>query len=130
MCRRATVRFFVAAGILAAPGWYAWAQTPGLDWRHIGNAAVDLALPSVATGPVDRVWYSSDGSSLYVRTVSGRTFETTTFEQWRRVLDPKVAPPSRENPATPSVPEPRLKAVSQISDSSRLYGVGRDAYRS
>jgi uncharacterized protein (TIGR03437 family) len=79
---------------------------------------------------VDRVWYSNDGSSLYVRTVSGRTFETTTFEQWRRVVDTKVAPPSRENPATPSVPEPKPKAVFQMADSSRLYSAGRDAYRS
>ena len=116
--------------LLTAPGWHALAQTTGLDWRHIGNTAIDLAFPSVATGPVDRVWYSSDGSTLYVRTLSGRIFQTTTFEQWRRVLDSKVVPPNRENPQTPSVPEPKLKVTAQVAGSGRLYGVGRDAYRS
>jgi uncharacterized protein (TIGR03437 family) len=116
--------------LLVAPGWYARAQTTGLDWRHVGNAAIDLAFPSVATGPVDRVWYSNDGATLYVRTVSGRTFETTTFEQWRRVLDSKIVPPGRENPPSPSLPEPRLKVATQTAGSSRLYGVGRNAYRS
>jgi uncharacterized protein (TIGR03437 family) len=139
MCRRATIRLIAATLLLAAPGWYAWAQlTPGqsvgqsigLDWRHIGNAAIDLPLPSVATGPVDRVWYSSDGSVLYVRTQSGRIFETTNFDQWQRVLDTKVVPPSRENPATSSLPEPRLKAAAQVAGSSTVYVIGRDAYRS
>ena len=130
MCPRATVRLIAATMLLAAPGWYAWAQNTGLDWRHIGNAAIDLPLPSVATGPVDRVWYSSDGSVLYARTVSGRIFETSTFDQWQRVLDAKISPPSRENPPTPSLPEPTLRASAQVSGSSRLYGVGQNAYRS
>src|SRR5580658_5300524 len=115
MCRRATIRLIAATLLLAAPGWYAWGQVTtgqavGLDWRHIGNAAIDLPLPSVATGPVDRVWYSSDGSVLYVRTQSGRIFETTNFDQWQRVLDTKVVAPIRENPPTASLPEPQLKA--------------------
>jgi len=131
MCRRATIRLIAATTILAAvPGRYAWAQTAGLDWRHIGNAAIDLPLPSVATGPVDRVWYSGDGTVLYVRTVSGRIFQTTTFDQWQRVLDPRIVPPGRENPPASSWPEPQLKAAAQVAGSSRLYGVGRDAYRS
>lgn len=130
MCRRATKRLIAAGIILASPGWYAWAQTTVLDWRHIGNAAIDLAGPSVATGPVDRVWYSTDGSTLYVRTLSGRIFETTTFEQWQRVSDPKISAPVRENPATASAPEAQLKVAFQAPGSGRLYGVGRDAYRS
>lgn len=130
MCRRATLRFLAAAAVIAAPGWYAWSQSTGLDWRHIGNTVIDMAFPSVSTGPVDRVWYSGDGSILFVRTVSGRIFQTTTFEKWQRVLDPKVVPPSRENPPAESMPEARLKAASQSAGSSRLYGVGRDAYRS
>ena len=130
MCRRATLRFLAVAAILAAPGWYAWSQSTGLDWRHIGNAALDLSFPSVATGPADRVWYSADGSVLYVRTLSGRMFQTTTFEKWQRVLDPKVAAPVRENPALAGAPEAGLKAAAQSGGSGRLYGVGRDAYRS
>src|ERR1039457_4699106 len=115
MCPRATARLIAATMLLAAPGWHAWAQNTGLDWRHIGNAAIDLPLPSVATGPVDRVWYSSDGSVLYARTVSGRIFETSTFDQWQRVLDAKISPPSRENPPTTSLPEPTLRASAQVS---------------
>jgi len=130
MCRRATIRLIAATVVLAAPGWYAWSQTTGLDWRHIGNAAIDLPLPSVATGPVDRVWYSSDGSVLYARTASGRIFQTTSFDRWQIVQDSKIVPPNRENPATPSLPEPTLRAAAQVAGSSRFYGVGRDAYRS
>ena len=33
-----------------------------LEWRRIGNSAVEMALPSVATGPVDRVWFSAGGT--------------------------------------------------------------------
>jgi uncharacterized protein (TIGR03437 family) len=130
MCRRATIRLIAATVVLAAPGWYAWSQTTGLDWRHIGNAAIDLPLPSVATGPVDRVWYSSDGSVLYARTASGRIFQTSSFDRWQIVQDSKIVPPNRENPATPSLPEPTLRAAAQVAGSSRFYGVGRDAYRS
>jgi uncharacterized protein (TIGR03437 family) len=130
MCRRATIRLIAAIAVLTAPGWYAWSQTTGLDWRHIGNAAIDLPLPSVATGPVDRVWYSSDASVLYARTASGRIFQTTNFDQWQLVLDAKIVPPNRENPATASLPEPTLRASAQVAGSSRFYGAGRDAYRS
>lgn len=135
MCRRATFRcgFFgriaAAGAILAVPGWYASAQTR-LDWRHIGNSAIDLASPSLATGPVDRVWYSTDGSVLYAHTLSGRIFETGSFDQWKRVTDSRIIPPSHENPAASTVPEPRLRMTAQTSGSSRLYGAGRDAYRS
>src|SRR5579871_1647432 len=130
MCRGATIRFLVATIIVAAvPLGYGWAQTTGLDWRHIGNAAIDLPLPSVATGPVDRVWYSADGSVLYARTVSGRIFQTSDFDQWQRVTDAKIAAPVRENPPVASLPEPQIRAA-QVAGSSRLYGVGRDAYRS
>ena len=124
------MRLIAAGMILASPGWYAWGQSSGLVWRHIGNAAIDLAAPSVATGPVDRVWYSSDGSTLYVRTPSGRIFETTTFDEWRRVSDPKIVPPARENPPMVSVPEAQLKVAFQAAGAGRLYGAGRDAYRS
>jgi hypothetical protein len=130
MCRRATIRLIGTTAILAAVPGYCWAQTAGLDWRHIGNAAIDLPLPSVATGPVDRVWYSGDGSVLYARTVSGRIFQTSDFDQWQRVTDAKVAAPSRENPPAASLPEPQLRAAAQVAGSSRLYAVGHDAYRS
>ena len=106
------------------------AATPALEWRHIGNAAIDLTLPSVATGPVDRVWYSPDGTVLYARTISGRIFETNDFEQWRRTTDSKITPPVEESPAVSTVPEAGLKLRAQAVTAGRYYGVGRNAYRS
>jgi hypothetical protein len=57
MGNNATLRPLVLAGlaglVLAAS---AAAQAP--DWRRVGNSALDLELAGLATGPVDRVWYS------------------------------------------------------------------------
>src|SRR5260370_20540909 len=107
MCPKVTIRILAAASVLMSVG-FVFAQTAVLDWRHIGNSAVELSLPSVATGPVDRVWHSADGSVLYPRTATGRIFDTTDFEQRRRTTDAKVQPPSPQNPAIPSPPAPGL----------------------
>ena len=29
------------------------------DWVRLGNSAIDFSLAGLATGPVQRVWYSS-----------------------------------------------------------------------
>jgi uncharacterized protein (TIGR03437 family) len=122
----------LATGLAALPwcvlGQVA-AQAPGVSWRHVGNSALELALPSLATGAVDRVWYSPDGSSLYARTASGRVFQTSDFEQWRLASDPKVTPPAEEAPGALRAPEPDFRFASG-GVAGRLYGVGRDAYRS
>src|SRR5579864_7251328 len=114
MCRRATIRAVTAASFLWASFLLAFqglagGQAPALDWRHIGNSAIELALPSVATGAVDRVWYSQDGSTLYVRTASGRIFQTSDFEGWQPVSDRKILPPAQENPTAVRLPETGLK---------------------
>src|SRR5258708_12426548 len=129
MCRKVTIRILAATGVLMSVG-FVFAQSPVLDWRHIGNSAVELSLPSVATGPVDRVWYSEDGSVLYARTATGRIFETTDFEQWRRSTDAKIQPPSAQNPAVTSAPEPGLRLASQPVTAGRVYGGGRHPYPS
>jgi uncharacterized protein (TIGR03437 family) len=118
----------LVAGLTILP-WYGWAQGNGIGWRHIGNSAMELALPSVATGPVDRVWYSADGSTLFARTSSGRVFETGDFEQWRLVTDAKATPPATEDPTAAAIPETNFKLASQGAPG-RLYGAGRDVYRS
>jgi uncharacterized protein (TIGR03437 family) len=130
MCRRATLRLFSTAGLLAAFISSAQAQPASLAWRHIGNAAIELSMPSVATGPVGRVWYSDDGSLLYARTISGRIFSTADFEQWKQVQDQSVIPPVELNPETLTVPESGIKVRGQSSGPSRFYGVGHNAYRS
>jgi uncharacterized protein (TIGR03437 family) len=116
--------------MLAAFTWAANAQPVSLDWRHIGNSAIELSMPSVTTGPVSRVWYSQDGSLLYTQTFSGRIFSTADFEQWKRVQDQTAVPPAPANLEAANIPEAGLKLRSQPPVSSRLYGVGRNAYRS
>ena len=90
---------------------------------------MELSLPSLATGPVDRVWYSADGANLYAKTSSGRVFMTSDFEQWQLVSDSKVSPPLEQAPTAARVPEAGLKLVSGAA-AEQLYGVGRDVYRS
>src|SRR5579863_200912 len=46
----------------------AWAQSPATKWYPVGNSLVDLSLAGLASGPVERVWYSVDGSTLYATT--------------------------------------------------------------
>jgi len=90
---------------------------------------MELALPSLATGPVDRVWYSPNGSTLYARTASGRVFQTGDFEQWQLISDPKVSPPPELDPASAGTPEAAFKIASGGA-AGRLYGMGRNVYRS
>lgn len=129
MCPKATARF--AAGLVLLCTAAVSAQVRGgqtrLDWRHIGNSAIELGLPSVATGPVDRVWYSEDGSALYARTRSGRTFVSNDLEQWRPVADSAMSTPSDATAISSSPPEPGARARSQ---GARVYGFGRNAFRS
>src|SRR5215468_9137283 len=126
MGHKATYRWevlLVLVGVCVAP---ARAQT-ALEWRRIGNSAIEMALPSVATGPVDRVWYSADASTLYVRTASGRVFQTSDFEQWR--IGSAAAPVREPNREGSAFPESGLKQVLRGS-GGRVYAVGRNAYRS
>ena len=125
--------FLAAAGVATGPlalAQSANAQSSGINWHHIGNSAMELGLPSAATGPVSRVWYSPDGSVLSIRTSAGRIFQTSDFERWQQVTDPRVAPPAPATQAVPTIPEPGLKLASQTNSSARVYGAGLNAYRS
>jgi len=107
-----------------------------VSWRHVGNSAIQLALPSAATGPVDGAWYSPDGLSLFAKTASGRVFRTPDFEQWQLVTDGKATPPATddaeaEGAANP--PEASFKLATPSGTGAaagRLYGIGGDVYRS
>ncbi len=129
MCRNATIRFFavLAAGGCALAQSAAPAPTPP-EWRRVGNSALELGLPSLATGPVDRLWYSAGGGRLLARTDSGRTFETSDFEQWRNAGS--AAPPQAQNAVTASLPENGAKTRAQPLLAGRLYAFAEDAYRS
>ena len=99
------------------------------DWRRIGTSAVEMSLASLATGPVERVWYSTDGSTLFTRTLSGKTFETKDFEVWKEVV-PGVQPGASQEVISASKPETAAVVRSQPGNAARLYAAGRDAYRS
>jgi uncharacterized protein (TIGR03437 family) len=66
---------------------------------------------------------------LFAKTTSGRVFETNDFEQWRLITDPKVSPPAEQEPTATGIPEAGAKLASG-GTAGRLYGVGRDVYRS
>ncbi len=108
----------------------AHAQSVAPEWRRIGNSAIEMALPSLASGPVDRVWFSADGSSLFVRSATGLIFESQDLEQWRTADSRSVVPALTANEsAGTGIPESRMK-MQPSSDGRRLYGFGNFAYRS
>jgi uncharacterized protein (TIGR03437 family) len=124
MYKRATVRVLIAT-VGASLGLFAQTST---TWRPIGNTVIDRSLAGLATGPVDRVWYSPDGSQLLIRTPSGRVFATSDFETWHLASG---------NPSAPSSPPisgrlPEADAQTRISGvgSSRVYAFARFVYSS
>ena len=92
-------------------------------WRQIGNDAVDISLAAPATGPVDAVWYSADGTRLYARTRAGGVFETIDFEKWTASL---IAPaPPAESPATVvRAPAQNVRLVAAQTDPLRVFALG------
>jgi len=114
------------AGVLGLATLASAQSTP--DWRHIGNSAIDLSLASPASGPANRVWYSSDGSRLFVLAAAGRVFETSDFETWRPST--AVPPPPDPNATVPSVPAGAPAVRVSPADRLRLYAYGGHVFRS
>ncbi len=116
------VVFFTLACALVGTG-----QT--LDWRPVGNTLVDWNLASLASGPVERVWYSPDGSKLMLQTGAGKIFETNDFETWQ----PASERPSAVESGGPalSLPEPAA-SLRRVGDRSSplVYAIGGAVYRS
>lgn len=125
MYKSATVR------VLTATAWVAMglsAQTTP-DWRKIGNTLIDRSLAGLATGPVDRVWYSADGSQLLIRTSSGRTFATSDFETWlEAAASAPAVPVTRSGSAT--LPESGALVRTGRASSARLYSFAKFVYKS
>ncbi len=99
------------------------------DWRHVGGSAVDLQLAAPATGPVESVWYSADGSALYAKTESGKVFRTSDFQTWSASPDAGDAavPPAVE---AARIPEPGAILLAANSSSSRIFALGRQLWGS
>jgi uncharacterized protein (TIGR03437 family) len=113
------------AVLLLALAGVALAQ--GTNWRKVGNSAVDLLLASPATGPVDKVWFSGGGGTLFARTRSGKVFETSDYEVWlpsQYVTEPAMQPV----PPVVRVPENGVRLVG--SGFGRVYALGQHLFRS
>lgn len=90
-----------------------------LDWRQFGNLSITgPAVAGLASGPVNRVWYSATGDRLAVLTAAGQTWETTDFESWKSAA---LAPPVRAVAEASSLPEP---GAHVLASGARLYAAG------
>lgn len=130
MCRKYTNRGTAAAVTALAFILPVRGQGPRPDWRRIGNAALDLALPSAATGPIERVWYSQDGTRLFARAAADRTYVTADLETWTAVTLDQATPVAPEEIAVVNRPEAGARVRGQRTNRSRLYAIGRFVYRS
>jgi uncharacterized protein (TIGR03437 family) len=105
------------------------AQSPASDWYHVGNSVVDLALAGLASGPVDRVWYSFDGGTLYATAFTGKTFETQDYETWKE--SPATAPAAADlSTSGTSLPEPGARLKGFNGQRSTMYAFGEFVYQS
>ena len=126
MCQKGTVRRAVGGAVfMLALAGLAGAQGNN-NWRRVGNSAMDLLLASPATGPVERVWYSESGGTLYARTRSGKVFETSDYQVWlpsQNVAEPAMQPA----PSMVRVPENGVRLVSV--GFGRVYAAGQQLFR-
>jgi uncharacterized protein (TIGR03437 family) len=105
----------------------ALAGAQGNNWRRVGNSAMDLMLASPATGPVEKVWFSESGGTLYARTRSGKVFETSDYQVWlpsQNVAEPAIQPV----PAVVRVPENGVRLVN--AGFGQVYAAGQQLFRS
>jgi len=120
---QAVSRGFLLLAIAACLGS---AQQTGPDWRKIGSTAIELSLASPVTGPVESVWFSADGGTLYARTAAGRTFETNNSETWK-LSTVTQKPISTEFAVAIRAPFAGAKTVTA---GERMYALGAHLYQS
>lgn len=138
MYRIATQRIAIAtvlAGLaeVCAPGVNAQTVAPSAptdavrDWRRVGNAVIDRSLAGLATGPVNRVWYSGPGS-LLIQTASGKVFSTTDFETW---VSARAAVPA-EPQSVPAIrlPDSGARLRIPVNAPATAYAFAKFIYRS
>jgi uncharacterized protein (TIGR03437 family) len=90
---------------------------------------MDLELAGLATGPVDRVWYSPVADQLLIRTPVGKIFETNDFDRWIAAPADTAAPPVPEGRSI-TLPEDGAQVRNPAGPSPRVYALGRFVYRS
>jgi uncharacterized protein (TIGR03437 family) len=111
--------------VLALAGGLAQAQP---DWRKVGPPSAELMLASPATGPVEQVWFSPQGSTLYARTRSG-VFWTADFENWSPA-PADSAPPVPTQAAAARLPEPDASVTAAATGGTAVFALGGNLYRS
>ena len=133
MCRLDTgrqVRWLLIVNVLA--GALALGQTPSepprLDWRKVGSSSIDLMLAAPATGPVDQVWFSQDGRTLYARTHSGKVLETADFENWAQAVTPAPRPEPMAGIAAARLPAVNAVLRASPADTRRIYALATHVY--
>src|SRR3954471_15705160 len=117
------LRVSLAGLVLAAT---AVAQAP--DWRRVGNSTLDLDLAGLATGPVDRVWYSTSGDQIWARSSSGKTFVTNDLDHWVAAGPGSLTPPAPTG-STLRTPENSARVRNPASASSRVFAFGQFVHR-
>ena len=128
MSKKATLSFSLKLGLIGLALASAAGQVP--EWRHVGNAAIDLELTGLATGPVNRVWYSPEGGQLWIQASSGKIFQTNDFDRWIPDLTNTTAAPAVPAGRTISLPEEATQVRNPAGFSPRVYAFGRFVYRS
>jgi uncharacterized protein (TIGR03437 family) len=129
VCHKGTIggaALLCALAILGAPSSQGQIRT---EWRRIGSPAVELDLASPATGPVDQVWFSADGSQLFARTLSGRIFATVDYENWNAVeLAPQ--PPATVLASVSRLPDLNARVLAMAASPRRVYALGGNLFSS
>ena len=127
MCHKETLHYTVRIFAAALALVYLAAGQTGPQWRKVGSYSAEVMLASPATGPVDRVWFNSDGSVLYARTHSGRIFQTLDFETWTPAAA-VTEPPEPMLGLPVRMPEAGARVI--VMPRSGLYSLGHQLMRS
>ncbi len=130
MCLRNTARQVAVVLTALALAGVAAAQSVSPDWRRLGNSALDLSLASVATGPIERVWYADDGSRVFARASAERTYVTDDFETWTAVPSGESTPIPPQSALASRSPEAGARIRGERESRTRVYAIGRYVYRS
>jgi len=129
VCHKGTVRgslwvlTLLAIGAVVAP-----AQIT--DWRKVGGTSFQMMLAAPATGPVDEVWFSTDGALLYARTHAGRVFQSSDFENWTAAAEAPEPPVWIPVTNARRLPETGARVVAASWNQARFYALGQHLYRS
>jgi uncharacterized protein (TIGR03437 family) len=122
MGNKATLALWLALAAASAAG-------QASQWRRVGNAAMDLDLAGLATGPVSRVWYSSGGNQIWIRSSAGKVFFSNDIDRWSAAPADTVAPPAPAGRSS-TLPENGAAIRNPAGASPRVYAFGRFVYRS